>query len=155
MVQKKISEQVFNDAIISLHSPNALQTIGDAERELLARIARSLPKTPTSFEDFVNAAVGEGHESFEYSDMDCATVFVALNNPNAAMFFAPLMGGRSFLEHIPLCEFCLLSVMELDFVDIETIAVLNEVFYIAERAGIEINPKAKIIQEMLILPKKN
>lgn len=157
---KAIAGEIFDEILAGRTSPDVLQNIGEEELGLLRRIKSAALKVSEKMPHTLEYRVAPDHDNFEFFTIDAATVHLALLDLSCHEFFAPLMGGRKYLEHVLQCEYCLSFVGEgcvaVDpDIHEEICKIASEFFGIAHSAGIDIVPGARTVRRALKLPEKN
>lgn len=156
---KRKDSELFDGWLGVLHTPEALTKITEVERALLQKISEAFPERVVSFEESIQADQAQDHSGFErYWAEDCATIKFALDEPERETFFAPLAGGRAFLEHIPRCQYCLLLLASDEMpkeVAKDVMAAVGDAFTQAKESGINVDIEGETLKEALRLPKKN
>lgn len=156
---KAMAGEIFDEIMVARTSLGVLQNIGEEEFELLRRIKSAALEVSEKKPRDREYTVAPDHDNFEHFTIDSATVHIALLDLSYREFFAPLMGGRKYLEHVLRCEYCLSFVGEgcvVEDPDIheEICKVALELFGIARSAGIDIVPGARTVRQAFKLPQR-
>lgn len=116
---KRWTPQAVGNIIAAKHLSGALKTIEPRHEKILEEIKKMLAerlakmKNPNIF-DFCLADEASDHRKFKKTwQQDVSSISMTLFHcVGPKEFYAPIIGGDAFLEHLFICDYCLLMLSE-------------------------------------------